>query len=707
MTFRQHIILLSCILWCLSGSAQSVLTEKSTPFLSTCNMDSLYESAIKLVAKEKGVSERDLISNMDAVRLELNESSNQQIIIEFVQIVDQSVKKIPALKTTQYSNLKNTYLKAITAGVRNALNTNPTLRDKLLNKDFNDKILSFDTEVNIDSSGKLLVTENIRIYNGTDTSGTFNNSILRGITRDFPTIYVNQFGLKSTVPFKLLKVSRNNKEESVRKELLKNGVRIYIGSADYKLSEGIHSYTIQYETDKQLLFQSNKDELYWNVNGNGWAFTIDRISCKLQLPNGSKIIENDCYTGLQGSKEKHCTSTILQPNLILFQSTKRMNPYEGITIACAIEKGVFHAPTSFSNSASLFNDNRFLLAVFVFFILFVLIHTMYWYKNGRDPKNGIVIPQFAPPPKYSPADVGYVYHQAYSHQLFAATLIDFVVKKLLLIDVSKEGLIFKSTKYSFRRPDSRKTDDRDYDLYAWYGFDPEELYGQDVVSGTYNSKIGSLNRKLEYQLKSRLLSEDKNQNSFQKIFSINDQYIGAGIFFIGVLLMAIIVYATTFYTTTGYYIFFATILLLCIFTQIMFMKIIKAYTSEGRKMADYIHGFRMYLSTAEGLYFNALTPPEKSLELYEKYLPYAIALDVENEWGEQFKDKLELATQTESYRPIYTSNHFSSTAFSSGFASGLSTTISSASTPPSSSSGGSSGGGFSGGGGGGGGGGGW
>ena len=44
----------------------------------------------------------------------------------------------------------------------------------------------------------------------------------------------------------------------------------------------------------------------------------------------------------------------------------------------------------------------------------------------------------------------------------------------------------------------------------------------------------------------------------------------------------------------------------------------------------------MNLSVAEKERLNLLNPPERTPELFEEFLPYAIALGVENKWGDQF-----------------------------------------------------------------------
>ncbi|HSL88290.1 MAG TPA: hypothetical protein VK870_03215, partial [Ignavibacteriaceae bacterium] len=108
---------------------------------------------------------------------------------------------------------------------------------------------------------------------------------------------------------------------------------------------------------------------------------------------------------------------------------------------------------------------------------------------------------------------------------------------------------------------------------------------------------------------------------------------------------------------------------------------------------------------------NSIKEPHRTPELFESFLPYALALNVENKWAEKFSDIISgINKDSTSYKPGWYSGAAWSSFGASGFASSLSgsfsSTISSSSTAPGSSSGGG-GGGSSGGGGGGGGGGGW
>ncbi|MEX2090057.1 MAG: DUF2207 domain-containing protein, partial [Bacteroidota bacterium] len=148
-----------------------------------------------------------------------------------------------------------------------------------------------------------------------------------------------------------------------------------------------------------------------------------------------------------------------------------------------------------------------------------------------------------------------------------------------------------------------------------------------------------------------------------------------------------------------------------VFINYLFYRLLKAPTRAGRKLLDGIEGFKMYLSIAEKERLNVLNPPEQTPELFERYLPYALALGVEQKWSEQFSDILARAKLGgREYSPVwYAGSAFTASnlaGFTTSVGSSLSSAISSSSVAPGSSSGGG-GGGSSGGGGGGGGGGGW
>jgi len=144
----------------------------------------------------------------------------------------------------------------------------------------------------------------------------------------------------------------------------------------------------------------------------------------------------------------------------------------------------------------------------------------------------------------------------------------------------------------------------------------------------------------------------------------------------------------------------------------VFQRLLKSPTEAGQRQWDAIEGFRQFLAEVDEDRLNRMNPPSKTPELFERMLPYAVALECEVEWAKKFESVLAMAAAatsggTGAYSPAwYSGPGMNAAAFADSFASSFSSAIASSATTPGSSSGGG-GGGSSGGGGGGGGGGGW
>ena len=167
--------------------------------------------------------------------------------------------------------------------------------------------------------------------------------------------------------------------------------------------------------------------------------------------------------------------------------------------------------------------------------------------------------------------------------------------------------------------------------------------------------------------------------------------------------------------------------LILVTVNVAAFSLLRAPTEEGQRLRTHVEGFKLFLSVTEKdrlAFYKPLKqeaahneteriieePPELTFEVFEKYLPYALALGVEHEWAEKFSEKLAAAAAAgEPYAPMWyvgpNWEAFHTGSFAADFSSSFTNAISSASAAPGSSSG--FGGGSSGGGGGGGGGGGW
>lgn len=635
-----------------------------------------------------------------------------------------TIKGLPG--TPAYDTNKQLYRDALKAQVQKAFAKTYGLKEYL---QFNgsDRITWFSSLVQVLPDGKLRVKETIRVFNGNGSinplyrnekdllpAGSDNNEIKRGIIRAFPLYYINRFKLFENTTFTIKEVLRDGTKEDYHTKKQENGILLYIGNSNQYIKDGVYTYTIVYETNHQLKLLKNFDELYWNATGNGWSFRIDSAQCTIILPKGAALLSGKCYTGVQGAANEDCSfksSNYGDSTVIVFKTTKALPPKQGITIAASWPKGFVSGQSTWQYVKNLIWNNRAVFLLPLAALFSAIFCFIFWWKYGRDPENGTVYPLFEPPAGYSPAAMGYIYYQKHTRQLTAATIVDAAVRNKIKIEVEREGKIFKHNEYHIKPAD--KAAKKSGSNYEDFECDIEDLVNTTIRKGKYNSDLGDLNTAVAAYCKENYKNKDGGfKKGYRGFFATNGSYTAIPI------LLCVVAGGWAFvelmkalmlrnFWQIAYYI---GGIILCTRVLNIFSRLLAAYSPDGRKLMDKIEGFRMFLSTADEKRLDMLNPPEKTLELYEKYLPFAIALGCEIEWGQKFESIIETAyldgKATSSFSQSFTRDNDS---FSSSFASSFSGAISSASSPPSSSSGGGSsfGGGSSGGGGGGGGGGGW
>lgn len=141
-------------------------------------------------------------------------------------------------------------------------------------------IREYDALIEVGADGALEVTETILV-------NAEGREIKRGIFRDFPTLYRSWHG-RAVAPFEVLSVKRNGAAEPWHTEERQNGVRLYAGRTGHNIARGLHRYEIRYRTGWQIGFFADRDELYWNVTGNGWSFIIERATAAVVLQKKEK-----------------------------------------------------------------------------------------------------------------------------------------------------------------------------------------------------------------------------------------------------------------------------------------------------------------------------------------------------------------------------------------------------------------------------------
>lgn len=591
------------------------------------------------------------------------------------------------------------------------------------------------------------------------------NKILHGIYRDFPVVYKDRFGNRYIVGFEVIEVLKNGSREPYHIKNISNGKRVYIGHKDVLIPPGEYIYTFSYKTNRQLGFFKDHDELYWNVTGNGWEFPIDKASATVFLPlEASKnILFTEGYTGPYGSVGKDFIYSIEPSGLITFTTSKPLNEYEGLTIVVGWPKGIVKEPDVYTKIIYFFSDNKRIFLAISGLLLIILYYIAVWIKVGRDPEQGIIVTRYTPPENMSPAIMRYITNMGYDDRTFASAIINMAVKGHLKIfdnngeytiqkndkgnqpltpeeDLLMKNLLGSQKNLKFEKNNHNKIRSAVNALRNYLSLNFEKIY---FITNVRYFIIGLLltlallivNGISESQSKdtlpvflfiilwltmwsfavAALLSEtlkrwkygfkNRGSNILRKggavsmtFFTI--PFVAGEIFGLGILWFSTSLSMTLF-------------LVIAIVINYLFSQLLKAPTLAGRKILDAIEGFKRFLLATEKDRLNMLNPPDRTPALFEKYLAYALALNIEQEWAEQFANVLSSASEKTARRAYSPSWYYGNiSGLSAGgfksFGNSLSDAISSSSTPPGSHSGRvGGGGGSSGGGGGGGGGGGW
>jgi len=560
-----------------------------------------------------------------------------------------------------------------------------------------ERILSYDSRIEIQPDASLMVTETIRVRAEGDR-------IRRGIFREFPTRYTDRRGNRTTVSFAPMSVRRDGATEPYHTERRSNGVALYIGHTDRFLSPGEYTYEIRYRTDRQLGFFPEHDELYWNVTGVDWDFPIDAASAELLLPAGApaESVHLEGYTGPMGAKWQNIRAQ-LQDGVARFETTRPLATREGLTIVATWPKGLVRAPTASVKLRHFLRDNRPLTYGALGLLCVLGYYLLMWRRVGRDPAGAVVIPRYQPPEGETPASMRYLQRMAYDNRCFVAGILGLAVKGYLTIEQHAGGFL-KKAKYALHRTRGSQTP---------LGADEHALL-REVLGASDTLLLDDENHAILRNAKSA--HEAALKRKYQKsLFHVNGSWHVLGIFLTG-LAVALGVVAPAIAGGYGqdWFLFTpggrATIALgvVALIANAVFGKLLKAPTREGRKRMDEIEGFRLYLDVAEGDELKLAGAPRKTPGLFEAYLPFALALGVEQRWSEKFAGVF-LAQGAGGSPDWYHGDRWDANdlgGFSSSLSSSFDSAVSSASTAPGDSSGGG-GGGSSGGGGGGGGGGGW
>ncbi len=529
-----------------------------------------------------------------------------------------------------------------------------------------------------------------------------------GIFRYVPAIYREEgmFGPETNLRLKVLSVTDGAGKSRPYTEYSENrNIVVKIGDPDLFVS-GRQVYIVKYQVENFVRFFEHQNEIVWDVNGTGWDTSIRKVRAVMIFPEDfvkeNNIFKVKCATGVFGATEKECKVSNHKSS-VTSETTGTLLPGENLTIAVAFHGDYFNEPSFADQYQGVIIRNIGIILP----LLAIPVLVIYYRKRGKDPEGkGSIVTRFDAPKGLSPAHVGtLVDFKAESVEL-SATIIDLAVRGYIIIHDESKTDRAKKRKYTFELKNPNQAGLKVHEKEMIDGlFEKHEKAGETIKLDSLKNKFYLTANKIKEELYKSLVDEGYFVKDPKKS-KVGMMGVG-GVFLVGAVAALIITGGLGIGSFVG--------LGLTGIVALIIGNKMPARTLKGVHINEHILGLKQYLEVAEAdrmkmmqgpdsRYIGDTAAPKFTVELYEKLLPYAVALGVEKQWSKKFED---IYTEPPDwYQGNWTT--FSTIYMADRISNGMNNVGSVMTSTPSSSSGSSfSGGGFSGGGFGGGGGGSW
>jgi uncharacterized membrane protein YgcG len=478
------------------------------------------------------------------------------------------------------------------------------------------RIERFDEEVVVAQDGSVDVTENIRAH--------FIGGHWNGLYRTIPVEYFTPQGLNYSLFLDVKNITDGEGQklrfESSRERHYRK-LKIFVPNAD----NSTQTIVIHYTVSDALRFFEDHDEFYWNVTGDSWDIPIQAASARVVLPEGTTGIRVNVFTGTYGSNTKDADAQVVG-NGVEAQTRDPLRYHEGLTLAVAFDKGFVHEPSSSEKLLRTIRSNIVLLVpIAIFALMFYL-----WWTRGRDPRLRPISAQYEPPDKLTPGEVGTLVDESADMRDITASIVDLAVRGYLVIEEKEKSHmlgLWHDKNYIFHLKKPRN---------EWTGLKSHE---QDLLGGLFadgdNVSLSDLQNRFY-----RFLPSIKNsifdslvQHGYyaRRPDRVRSAYIGGGLVVGFLLIWGGNLVAKSLGMAPMPFII-AGILsaaIICGFGWFM-----PAHTEQGTRALERTLGFEDFLAHVEADRFNRMV---KTPEMFEKFLPFAMALGVEKNWSKAFQ----------------------------------------------------------------------
>jgi len=476
----------------------------------------------------------------------------------------------------------------------------------------------FDAEVVVARDATIEVTETIRAR----FAGAWN-----GLYRTIPVVYGTPqgFGYRLFLcPLGVTDGAGRPLRYQASSERHYRKFKIWIPDAQ----DAARTVVFRYRVANALRFFADHDELYWNVTGDEWDVPIEAASARIRLPAGVTGLRTLAFTGSYGSRAQDADVQTLSDGVNIAMR-RPLAFHEGLTAVVGWSKGAVEEPGLLARALLFLRANWLFTVPLAVFALMLRL----WYTRGRDPRLRPIVPRYQPPDGLSPAETGTLVDNRADMRDITATLVDLAVRGFLVIEErDREGLLglWSSKDFTLRQQKAQPGD-----------LKPHE---RAVLDGIFSGRGDAVE-----------LSDLKNE-FYQELPGIRDRIFGALVgrgyyarrpdqvrttYWVLAAIVGVAAFlAGALAANGGIDILGAPPITIVVAGALSaavvfaFGWVMPARTAAGAQALEGVLGFEEFLARVES---DRIARVEKTPEMFEKFLPFAMALGVEHQWARTFE----------------------------------------------------------------------
>ncbi len=470
------------------------------------------------------------------------------------------------------------------------------------------EILSFDADLEVRKDGSLLVTENIE--------ADFQGEAKHGIYRDIPLQTQDRLGIKHSIRITFLQ-ALDETDRRWEAKLTREGAyrRIRLGQEGTTYTDR-KRFKLSYRVDRALGRFPDHDELYWNVTGNNWAVPMRQVRATVRLPEAATgPVRSVAYTGAYGSTGQDAMVTTGGNNVVRFSVGRPLGAFEGLTLVVGWPPGAVAMPGRAQRLRWFFLDNWPLTIPLVVLAGMCFI----WWRFGRDPTPQTIQVQYDPPEGLTPAEAGALADDNVDLRDITATIVDLARRGFLTIEELKGREYILTRKGSAAEEKGLKP--HEALLLKFLFYDGGSVQLSDLENKFYQHLPGL--RTAVYQQLAQRGCWWARPDRVRQFWGV----VALTVFFFGMFSVAVAPNPFAAVALSG--------LIILLFAPFMPRK-----TWHGARLAERVAGFQEFLTRTDE---DRLKRESDPAALFERMLPYAMALGVANQWAKAFEGIYQMA----------------------------------------------------------------